>query len=266
MFGQEWLITRTYPNYFIDYREVMDDSVRWEDRLTSQDGRWSGNVYDAFYRIYNKITPALKAPFKTDGLYRQNETPAHEAIREALVNTFTNADYSVEGGVKITHSTDALIFENPGGFRVGIEDALTGGISNPRNKTLMKMFSLIDLSERAGSGIPNMVANWKESGYAAPELSESVDPERSIVLLPLAPSENKSNKTYKTSSQKSNKSYEDAALDLILQNGCVTTKMLADYTGVTTVTARKTLKRLADAGRLHWVGNSKSDPSQHYVL
>ena len=45
-------------------------------------------------------------------------------------------------------------FANPGDIRIGLQTALAGGVSDPRNETVMKMFSLIDVGERAGSGIP----------------------------------------------------------------------------------------------------------------
>ena len=47
-----------------------------------------------------------------------------------------------------------MTFANPGDIRIGLQTALAGGVSDPRNETVMKMFSLIDVGERAGSGIP----------------------------------------------------------------------------------------------------------------
>ena len=46
MFGQEFRITREFPEYFLDYREKMDPSIRWTDRIQTQEGDWSGNIYD----------------------------------------------------------------------------------------------------------------------------------------------------------------------------------------------------------------------------
>ena len=33
MFGQEWRIVYEYPDFFLDYREHLDPSVRWTDRV-----------------------------------------------------------------------------------------------------------------------------------------------------------------------------------------------------------------------------------------
>jgi len=38
---------------------------------------------------------------------------------------------------------------NPGDFRIELADAKSGGVSDPRNGALMKMFNLIDVGERA---------------------------------------------------------------------------------------------------------------------
>jgi predicted HTH transcriptional regulator len=264
-FGEEWAINREFYTYFIDYRQVgeIDGSPRWSDRFTSQDGLWSGNVYDGLYRIYNKLVQAIPVPFSTDGLYRVATTPAHEAVREALVNCFTNADFEGAGGIRVELSSDGIVLSNPGGFRVGIDEACVGGISDPRNKGLMKILSQIGLAERAGSGIPNMIADWEGAGFERPRLVEEVDPERSVVVLPLARAAGARTARYARSAGASS---EDVAIELARTNGKVTTGMLAERLGVTAVTARKVLRGLAGEGRLVWAGTGPRDPRQRYVL
>ena len=51
----------------------------------------------------------------------------------------------------IKKEDDKLVIENPGSIRTGKKQMLRGGISDPRNKTLMKMFNMIGIGERAGS-------------------------------------------------------------------------------------------------------------------
>ena len=50
---------------------------------------------------------------------------------------------------------------------------LRGGISDPRNKTLMKMFNMIGIGERAGSGIPDIYQVWENEGWPMPVVEES---------------------------------------------------------------------------------------------
>ena len=63
--------------------------------------------------------------------------------------------------------------------------AKSGGISDPRNSTMLKMFNLIDIGERAGSGIPNIFFVWKTQGLPDPVITEQFTPERISVFLPL---------------------------------------------------------------------------------
>ena len=86
MFGEEYHIVREFPEYFLDYREMLDPTIRWTDRLQSSSGDWSGNVFDFFFRVNSKIAKDIKKPFKLEGITRVDDTPVHKAVREALVN------------------------------------------------------------------------------------------------------------------------------------------------------------------------------------
>ena len=80
---------------------------------------------------------------------------------------------------------------NPGDFRIEISDALSGGVSDPRNGTMMKMFNLIDIGERAGSGVPSIFSVWKQQGWSEPTITVSSEPNRSTLVLPLTKNGNK---------------------------------------------------------------------------
>ena len=43
-----------------------------------------------------------------------------------------------------------------------------GGESEPRNKGLMKMFNLINIGERAESGVPDIFNTWEQEGWVEP--------------------------------------------------------------------------------------------------
>lgn len=72
---------------------------------------------------------------------------------------------------------------NPGGFRIEIDTARSGGVSDPRNGAMLKMFNLIDIGERAGSGIPNIFRVWREQGWIVPTIREQLEPERTSLSL-----------------------------------------------------------------------------------
>ena len=79
----------------------------------------------------------------------------------------------------------SIVMENPGSIRTGKEQMLKGGISDPRNKALMKMFNLIGIGERAGSGVPDIYSVWNDEDWREPEVDEQYNPDRTILKLPL---------------------------------------------------------------------------------
>ncbi len=176
MFGYEYEIVKEYPQYFLDYQEQLDSNTRWTDRIVSSSGDWSGNIYDFYFRVYNKITQDIKVPFKLEGGDRIDDTPIHNALREALANCLINADYYGRQGIVIIKKKDQITLSNPGGFRIDVETAKSGGVSDPRNSALIKMFNLVNVGERAGSGIPNIFNVWNKQGFPAPDISESFAP------------------------------------------------------------------------------------------
>ena len=186
MFGNEYEIVREYPNYFLDFREMVNDITEWTDRIWSTSGDWSGNVFDFYRRIVTRIVQDLKVPFRLEGLYRIDDTPQHKAVREALANCLVNADYYGRGGVVVRKHRDRLVFENPGTIRIGKEKMLEGGLSDPRNSVIIKMFSMLHIGERAGSGIHRIISAWSAAGYENPIIEEHIgNIERTTLTLPL---------------------------------------------------------------------------------
>ena len=183
VFGNEYDIVREFNAYFLDYQEHYDADTRWTDRIISSSGDWSGNVYDFYFRVYNKLIQDIKVPFKMDGGTRVDDTPVHQALREALANCLVNADYYGRQGLVIVKKRDAITMANPGVFRIEIDAAKSGGVSDPRNGTMLKMFNLIDIGERAGSGIPNIFRVWREQGWVMPVIMEQIEPERTTLSL-----------------------------------------------------------------------------------
>ncbi len=88
---------------------------------------------------------------------RIDDTPVHKAIRETLSNS--------------------------GYIRTGKKQMRIGGESDPRNKALMKMFNLINIGERAGSGVPNIFNVWEGEDWEEPVIEERFDPDRTVLSL-----------------------------------------------------------------------------------
>ena len=115
---------------------------------------------------------------------RIDDTPVHVALREALANCLINADYYGSRGVVIVKGKNEISISNPGGFRIDVTEAKNGGVSDPRNTTLIKMFNLINIGERAGSGIPRIYKVWEKQGWQEPQIAESFEPARIMLTLP----------------------------------------------------------------------------------
>ena len=162
---------------------MLDPTIRWTDRLQSSSGEWTGNVFDFYFKAYNKIALNIKVPFKIENGIRVGETPVHRAIREVLANCLVNTDFYISRGVVIKLEKDILTIENPGSIRVGKYQMRLGGQSDPRNKALMKMFNLIGVGERAGSGVPELFSVWKNEGWIDPIIEENFDPDRTILIM-----------------------------------------------------------------------------------
>ena len=78
-----------------------------------------------------------------------------------------------------------LHFANPGYSRAGKIQMMLGGVSDPKIADFMKMFNLIDIGERAGSGIPKIFNIWKDESLKDPVIEEQFDPDRTIITLSL---------------------------------------------------------------------------------
>ena len=100
-----------------------------------------------------------------------------------MANCLVNTDFYLPRGIVIKKETDSIIMENPGSIRTGKKQMLKGGISDPRNKALMKMFNMIGIGERAGGGVPDIYAVWESQGWIMPKVIEEYSPDRTFLQL-----------------------------------------------------------------------------------
>lgn len=184
MFGRAEVIRDALPHYMVDFQERPEAKTekRWIDRLVP-DGTWSGNVYDFFRKVYQKLTADLKVPFQLQDGQRVDDTPLHEALREALANTLIHADYSGRVSVLVVKRPDLYGFRNPGRMRIPLELARVGGHSDCRNRRLQTMFQLVGYGDHAGSGLPKIYKNWASQHWRSPLLYELADPEQTLMEL-----------------------------------------------------------------------------------
>ncbi len=249
MFGQWPSIVEAFPLYFLDYQERAADAqseTRWLDRVVP-DGSWSGNLYDFFRRVIRKLTEDLKVPFALQGGVRVDDTPAHQALREALVNTLVHADYSDRAAIRVIKSPAGFEFRNPGALRIPPEQALHGGMSDCRNRTIQQMFLMLNLGEKAGSGLPRIREGWAVEGRTL-DLHDSFDPFDHTVLLLRWTSVNLEKTPEKT---------PDAILSLLQKNPDMTIAQLSETLGKSNSAIERALRKLREQSRLQRVGADK---------
>jgi ATP-dependent DNA helicase RecG len=187
-FGRERSILDAFPHYHLDYQEQLssDPDHRWTYRLTI-DGTWEPNLFNFYYRVYSRLSASLDVPFRLDRhAVRSGKTHVHEALREALVNTLLHADHQSSRPIKVTKKADIFTFSNPGRLRIPLSRLYEGGLSDPRNPNLQKMFQMLGLGEKAGSGFQKILRVWKEQGWIEPMVTEQFDMEMTTVKLPMA--------------------------------------------------------------------------------
>ena len=272
MFGYEYEIVREFSQYFLDYQEHMDPSIRWTHRVVSSSGDWSGNLFDFYFRIINRLTSDLPVPFQLENNTRVDDTKLHEAIREALLNALVHADYYGRQGTVVIKGLDRMSFANPGDMRISLKTALEGGISDPRNATLMKMFSLIGIGERAGSGIPSIISVWSDATGVVPTYKQSFAPERVQFVIDVngttadkfpandgvvTQSEKASEKTTEKTTGKTTEKTTEKILCIIKNNPSVTYRELAEALAMSEDGIYWSIKQLRKQGLLHRIGGRK---------
>lgn len=259
MFGYSYKIVYEFPEYFLDYQEHYseDDEIRWTDRMTSDSGDWSGNLYDFYVRVVNKMTSNLKVPFQMEGLERIDETPLHQALREALCNAISNADFNFSRGLVVKKYSNRIEFQNPGSLRISAEKAFAGGESDARNKTILKMFGLVGVGERAGSGVPKILRACETYGLEEPKLFDEYAPDRTTLIIRLDKKEGQQ-EIEPEKKQPNLTEKERMILSYLLSHGESKAKDISANFGYSVSTAKQNLYRLMNKGLVQSKGSIKN--------
>ncbi|KAI5915694.1 RNA-binding domain-containing protein [Thauera sp. 2A1] len=263
MFGQMSVIQEVLPNYMLDYQERPEARTerRWVDRLTL-DGKWSGNLYDFYRKVYLKLTADLKVPFQLEKGERQDETPVHVALREALANVLVHADYTERASVLVVKRPDMFGFRNPGLMRIPVEVALHGGEPDCRNRNLHKMFRFVGVGEQAGTGIPRIFQGWNSQHWNPPKLYESSIPYNQTLLelrmIDLFPAEIIADLRIRFGTLYDQLPHEErVALALAGSEGTVNHARLCAVSSAHPVEVTRTLQHLTQLGVLNSTGSGR---------
>ncbi len=243
-FGNEFEILRIVTDYHLDYREQTDPDVRWNNRLDSMSGDWSGNLIDFYLNVTQRIDRALPQSFglNDNGMRHTSRTEINDAIHEAIANALIHAYYGTGATVTVVLEPHRLLVSNSGTFLISREVAIAGGITETRNPILARIFSLIGIIDRAGSGLRKIYSTWEEKFKETPLLKEAYAPDKVDIELPLSINFNvKRPYTHVP---------HEAILDLCHNQGEITVKDLTAQLGMKQSTAQFALRSLAAQGQL----------------
>lgn len=258
-FGDFVSIMSVMPNFFLDYREYLGGEKRWSDRVCSGDGDWSGNVFDFYYRVVDRMTSDVKRAFRLEnGLTRIDDNEIHEALRESLANALIHADYYGRRGIVIDKTFRKVTISNPGTFRIEIEEAISGGISDARNGNIFNMFSLINVGERSGTGICNLFYVWNENGFRQPQIIETINPDRTRIILDFGTNEAKNEAKNEANEAKNEanevkltgdlEEKEHLVLSVIKDNNTISAPKIGIELGISKSSVDRAIKGLKEKG------------------
>ena len=171
MFGRKEAIRREFPRCILEYRHAGSSETMEETNSEVPSGC---NVFDFYSCVAERFSDAF-------------DEELLPALREALLNSLLNADYSA-GGVKIRQKPGVLTFTNAGQFRVDVATAVGGGVSDPRNLALARLFSHIGAGRGSGSGLAAMMTLWQKRGWEPPQIRETFDPAQVTLRFSFEPS------------------------------------------------------------------------------
>ena len=154
--GKFEAITQKIPHFHLEYINKRGIATgRWKDRVSTGDLNYPDlNVFDFYQIVLAKLLETIEDSFELDkNSVRKSNLELSTALREALGNVLIHADYQdPETTIKITVDSLYYSFLNPGSMKVSQYQFFTGGVSIPRNNTLITFFRRIGASERSGTG------------------------------------------------------------------------------------------------------------------
>lgn len=107
----------------------------------------------------------------------------------------------------------------------------------------MKMFNLINIGERSGSGVPNIFNTWNDQGWKEPVIEERFDPDRTTLTLEFIKKTRK--KTSKEDKIGNKTRTNMLKIEKYLQeNGESKTNTIAEYLGLSLARTRKILSQM----------------------
>lgn len=182
-----------------------------------------------------------------------------DAVNEALVNAIVHNDYRItDPQVALFHNRLEIL--SHGGLPYGLtKDEFFKGISKPRNKQLMDIFSRLGIVEHTGHGVPKIVEKYGEGAF---EISSSYIK----VIIPFNEEVMYNNESTTMMANDSmidliNRQYdnkETIVLNEIKHNPRISAKQISINTNIPFRTVQRHMANLKDKGIIKRSGNNRN--------
>ena len=206
---------------------------------------YNSDIVSSIDLAMNFIKQYLPLRYEFTGELARKEIPQipYEALREALINAVVHRDYFEKGANVLVEIFDNRIeITNPGGLVKGLTPENFGKISMLRNPGLANLLQRIDYIEKMGTGIERIRRALKEAGV--PEIKYEFSPVYVKAVFLRA-----KETTQETTQEK--------ILYNINLNPRITTKELAEKTGLTPDGIKYHLSVLKKEGKIKHTGPTK---------
>ena len=221
-------------------------------------------------QVENTVKSSIGYPYRTD-------TPLwnERAVRELVINAIVHNDYFNEVSPKFELFSDRLEITSAGSLPNGMSKTdFFNGVSNPRNKELMRVFRDVDLVESLGTGLQRVLKVYNEENFVfmdnfirvvipwLPSNSEDGEVNVPVNVLENVLENSEKNLIQLTERQihiifRLKETGKMNVLENVLENEKESSASLAEYFGVNERTIRRDLQFLQRQGHIRHIGPDK---------
>ena len=261
LFGSRKALRKYFPMIRLDYirisgREWIDDpdhpleTIEMRDPLFRLIPRGQAAIMDDIPRAFSF----------TSGMMQRQETPRIDprVIREALVNALMHRNYRIHGPVQVIRYANRIEIRNPGYSLVPIDQLGQPG-SKTRNPVIANVLHETNYAETKGSGIKVMRRLMKEANLSLPTFESSREGDRFTATLLFHHFLDDEDITWLEHFRDANLSADEARILIhARESGSVSNSICREYTGLDTLGASNTLKKLRSHGLLQQHAHSSA--------
>ena len=184
-----------------------------------------------------------------------------------MVNAVFHKSYQEPEPVEIRIYVDSIqIINYPGLAKwINMEKFVAGKVKarKYRNRRIGELFKEIDLSEKQGTGIPKILRELKKNGSPDPEFEMDEDRTYLITIIHIRDGFQSKIKMSDKMSDKE-KMFYSLLLQVFDSEDFVTTKVMAEFTGMAESTTRRYLTKFCDMRIIKSDGKNKG--TKYYLL